>query len=135
MSSLPANEYRLLEQLEAQLQGASAEDIVRAMVCDMFPGRIAAVSAFGPESAVLLHMIALADRSTPVLFLDTEKHFPETESYRDLLIDRLRLTDVRIIRPDAAELMAHDPAGDLATHDPSGCPGTECRRRRRRPSR
>ncbi len=121
MSAISANEFRLLEQLQVQLQGASAEDIVRAMVCDMFPGRIAAVSAFGPESAVLLHMIALADRSTPVVFLDTGKHFPETLAYRDLLVDRLKLTDVRSIGPDAAALNHRDPTGDLWQSDPDAC--------------
>ena len=66
-----------------------------------FAGGIAAVSSFGADSAVLLHMIAQVDRSLPVLFLDTGKHFGETLDYRDALAADLGLTDVRVITPAA----------------------------------
>ena len=77
-----------------------------------FQGRAAVVSSFGAESAVLLHMVAEVDPSTPVIFLDTGKHFWETLGYRAKLIDRLGLTGVRVITPDAADLAA-DPDGTL----------------------
>jgi len=121
MSAIPANEYRQLELLQTKLQGATAEEIVRAMVCEMYPGRIAAVSAFGPESAVLLHMIALADRATPVIFLDTGKHFRETIAYRDMLVERLRLVDVRSVAPDPEALANRDPSGDLWSTNSDAC--------------
>ena len=129
MTQLQTIEEEREVRLEALFQGATAEEIVRGMVCDLFPGRIAAVSAFGPESAVLLHMIALADRSTPVVFLDTGKHFAETRAYRELLIDRLRLTDVRVVTPDAAALSARDPDGDLWQSEADAC----CRLRKVEP--
>ena len=121
MTQLQTVETHQEVRLEALFQGATAEEIVRGMVCDLFPGRIAAVSAFGPESAVLLHMIALADRSTPVVFLDTDKPFEETRAYRKLLIERLRLTDVRVVEPDPAALSARDPNGDLWKSDADAC--------------
>ena len=43
-----------------------------------FAGRIAVVSSFGSQSAVLLAMVADIDPATPVLFLDTGQHFQET---------------------------------------------------------
>jgi phosphoadenosine phosphosulfate reductase len=86
-----------------------------------FAGRAAVVSSFGAESAVLLHMVAEADRATPVIFLDTGKHFWETLSYRAKLIDRLGLTGVRIITPDAADLAAHDPHGTLHQSNADQC--------------
>lgn len=78
-----------------------------------FAGRAAVVSSFGAESAVLLHMVSEVDQATPVIFLDTGKHFWETLSYRAKLIDRLGLTGVRIITPDAKSLAASDPDGTL----------------------
>ena len=78
-----------------------------------FAGRAAVVSSFGAESAVLLHMVSEVDKATPVIFLDTGKHFWETLSYRAMLIDRLGLTGVRSITPDAADLSAQDSAGTL----------------------
>ena len=41
-------------------------------------------------------MIAQVDPAAPVLFLDTGKHFPETLAYRDTLVARFGLTDVRL---------------------------------------
>jgi phosphoadenosine phosphosulfate reductase len=86
-----------------------------------FAGRTAVVSSFGAESAVLLHMVAETDRSTPVIFLDTGKHFWETLSYRAKLIDRLGLQDVRIITPEPADLAAHDPDGTLHARNADQC--------------
>lgn len=86
-----------------------------------FAGRTAVVSSFGAESAVLLHMVSEVDRAAPVIFLDTGKHFWETLTYRARLIDRLGLTGVRIITPEAAELAAGDPDGALHTRNPDQC--------------
>ena len=47
------------------------------------------MSSFGAESVVLLHMVAVVDRSLPVLFLDTEMLFPETLAYQLELTERL----------------------------------------------
>ena len=96
---------------------------------DVFPGRIAAVSSFGAESAVVLHMLAGIDPAVPVIFLDTGKLFPETLAYRDTLVARLGLLDVRSARPDPARLAVTDPNGALWQHDPDRC----CRDRKVEP--
>jgi phosphoadenosine phosphosulfate reductase len=94
-----------------------------------FAGRTALVTSFGAESAVLLHLVAGIDARTPVIFLETGKLFPETLAYRDLLVERLGLEDVRSVAPDAAALLAADPAGDLWRRDPDLC----CRLRKVEP--
>jgi phosphoadenosine phosphosulfate reductase len=71
-------------------------------------------------------MAAQIDRTTPVLFLDTGKLFGETLRYRDRLITRLGLADVRTIQPDAAQLSAADSKGMLWLHGPDSC----CRMRK-----
>lgn len=86
-----------------------------------FKGRAAVVSSFGAESSVLLHMVAEVDPATPVIFLDTGKHFWETLGYRSKLIDRLGLTGVRSITPDSADLAATDPDGMLHKTNPDLC--------------
>lgn len=86
-----------------------------------FAGRAAVVSSFGAESAVLLHMVAEVDKSTPVIFLDTGMHFWETLGYRAKLVDRLGLTGLRIITPDEAELAAADPDGLLHKSNADQC--------------
>lgn len=86
-----------------------------------FPGKIALVSSFGTESAVLLHMVAQIDKNLPIVFLETGKLFTETLNYRDNLISLLGLTDVRSIRPSGAQLAAYDPDGRLWEKDPDLC--------------
>lgn len=97
--------------------------LLERVIGDVFRGRIALVSSFGTESAVLLDMVAAVDRATPVLFLDTGMLFPETLRYRDLLVERLGLTDVRSLRPDDAALRRDDPDAQLWWFDPDRCCG------------
>ena len=103
------------------VEQCSAETVLEAMIHDRFAGKIALVSSFGTESAILLHMIAQIDKATPVIFLDTGKLFPETLAYRDQLVARLGLTDVRAIRPSGKQLAAYDPDGRLWQRDPDLC--------------
>jgi phosphoadenosine phosphosulfate reductase len=106
--------------LNAEFRDASAEAILKA-ARSRFPGRVAVLSSFGTEAAVGLHMMAQIDPATPVLFLDTERHFAPTLSYRDQLAGQLGLTDVRVLTPRDAE--THDPKGDLWRTGPDQCCG------------
>ncbi|MGH6854691.1 MAG: phosphoadenylyl-sulfate reductase [Aestuariivirga sp.] len=100
--------------------GLEGRELLEPLIRD-FKGRLAVVSSFGAESAVLLHMVAEVDKTTPIIFLDTGKLFWETLSYRSKLIDLLGLTDVRSIKPDPADLAAHDPNGLLHKTSTSMC--------------
>lgn len=84
-------------------------------------GRIAVVSSFGADSAVLLALVAEIDPSTPVIFVDTRQHFPETLAYRDALTQQLGLTDVRTVGPREQDLAATDPTAELWRYDPDAC--------------
>ncbi len=100
--------------------------LLRHALTVAFPGRIAVVSSFGAESAVLLALVAEINPATPVLFLETGQHFPETLAYRRQLAAHLGLSDVRDITPDPATLARDDPAGQLWHFDPDAC----CARRK-----
>ncbi len=106
--------------LDAEAQSLSAEAVV-ARAIEEFRGRIALVSSFGAEAAALLHIVARTDRTTPVIFLDTGKHFAQTISYREDLARELGLTDVRDIRPQTEEAAQEDPKGDLWRRDNDAC--------------
>ncbi len=98
-------------------------------MAEAFAGRIALVSSFGTESALLLALAAEIDRAIPVIFLDTGKLFPETLDYRDALIEQLGLTDVRVIRPDPAAISREDAEGGLWRKQADRC----CALRKTRP--
>jgi phosphoadenosine phosphosulfate reductase len=96
-------------------------ELLRPLIGREFKGRIAVVSSFGAESVLVLDLVAAIDPATPVIFLDTGKHFPETLAYRDLLIARLGLRDVRSIGPSPLDLDAEDRDGSLWARDSDRC--------------
>ena len=122
---MPARNQDAVEQRAAELTRRhghlDGSALLRAMIEREFPGRIAVVSSFGAESAAVLGLIAEIDPATPVLFLDTRKHFAETLAYRDALATRLGLADLRVIGPDAAALAEQDSDGWLWQRDPNRC--------------
>jgi phosphoadenosine phosphosulfate reductase len=109
------------ESLNAAHGGLPAEEAIALAVRQLFPGRIALVSSFGAESAVLLHLVATFDRSVPVIFLDTGRLFVETLRYRTQLVERLGLADVRTVQPDPERLLAKDPHRALWMTNPDLC--------------
>jgi phosphoadenosine phosphosulfate reductase len=106
--------------LEARFGRWSPEALVELSM-RRFAGGIAAVSSFGADSAVLLDMIAGIDRSLPVLFLETGKHFGETLDYRDRLVGDLGLTNLQVVTPLASALSEKDADGLLHGKDPDAC--------------
>jgi phosphoadenosine phosphosulfate reductase len=109
-----------LGHLDARLRRAEPQTILEA-ANELFGDRLALVSSFGAESAVLLHMAAQVNPAIPVLFLDTGMLFAQTLDYRKSLAARLGLTDVRDLRPAFQDLAVHDPAQDLWKSDTDAC--------------
>ena len=110
-----------LADLVARYGQLGGQALLEVMIKQVFPGKIAVVSSFGAESAVLLHLVAEVDPTVPVLFLNTGKLFGETLRYRDRLQERLGLTDVRAVGPHPDDLKARDPNGGLWNADPDAC--------------
>lgn len=111
----------LVERLNRATQGGDAEDILRAALDPSLGLKPAILSSFGAEAGVLLSLVARIDPSTPVIFLDTGMHFLQTLTYRKALSERLGLTDVRLVTPDAGERTDLDPRDDLWRSDPDAC--------------
>lgn len=107
--------------LEALYGHLSAQEIIERAAGELFPGELAAVSSFGADSAVLLHLIAEVDRHLPIIFLDTGKHFEETFDYRDALAADFGLTNIQVVTPDEAALARIDPTGKLHETNTDAC--------------
>ena len=73
----------LTESLNKDYGNLPTLELLDVMVNNVFKDNIANVSSFGTEAAMLLALVAEVNKSTPVIFLDTLKHFPETLEYRD----------------------------------------------------
>jgi phosphoadenosine phosphosulfate reductase len=112
-----------LSQLRAAAEGRDAQGVLSLALREFPAGQIAVVSSFGSESAVLLHMVAEIEPTTPILFLNTGKLFGETLRYRDRLQDVLGLTDIRAIGPHPIERRERDRDGVLWSQNPDACCG------------
>ncbi len=126
----PAFVHADADRLNARFEGVSTETMLGDMVPQL-KGRLAIVSSFGAESAVLLHMVAAIDRDLPLIYVNTQKIFGETLAYRDAVAEQLGFTDLRVFRPDPFDLAAADETGLRWSYDPDGC----CELRKVRPLR
>ena len=124
MDRLEQAEYKpyltKLTQLRLSWEGLRGEELIAAAVKE-FGARLAMTSSFGSESVVELHMLSKVSPSTKVIFLDTRKLFGETLRYRDLLQERLGLTNIHSIQPDPADEKKLDPKGALWNSNPDLC--------------
>jgi phosphoadenosine phosphosulfate reductase len=109
------------EELDRALQEASPAEIIAAALRAVGRENLALVSSFGTESAALLKVMADVDPAIPVFFLDTGWLFEETLAYRNTLIAKLGLSDVRSIQPLERDLSRDDPERELWLTDPDAC--------------
>lgn len=107
--------------LSTRLKDLTAEQALKALFETLYPDRACAVSSFGTESVVILHMIAQIDPDAPVVFLDTLKLFPETKEYKNELAIALGLTNVIQLEPSSPDLAADDPDGVLHAENSDLC--------------
>jgi phosphoadenosine phosphosulfate reductase len=108
-------------RLTAKYAGVPTAEMLADLLSGELQGRVAAVSSFGSESAVLLAMVADADKDVPVIFINTQKIFGETLAYRDELAEKLGFTDLRVFRPDPRLLAEKDATSLRWSYDPDGC--------------
>jgi phosphoadenosine phosphosulfate reductase len=109
------------DALNARFDGVGAGEMLKALVAENILGKVAVVSSFGTESAVLLHLVAQADIAMPVVFVDTLRMFPETLDYRDTLISQFGFTNSQTVTPVAEVIAAKDDKGLRWSYDPDGC--------------
>jgi len=109
------------DALTARFVGVDAQTMLTTLFAEGQLGRFAVVSSFGTESAVLLDLVAKADPTVPVIFVDTLKMFPETLAYRDTLVRQLGLQNSMAVEPEPAVIAAKDEKGLRWSYDPDGC--------------
>jgi phosphoadenosine phosphosulfate reductase len=117
----PACDLPPADVLDRALHDASPAEVIATALRTVGRERLALVSSFGTESAALLKVMADVDPAIPVIFLDTGWLFEETLAYRDTLIAKLGLRDVRSVKPSEATLSREDPERELWFSDPDAC--------------
>lgn len=108
-------------ELDHALRDAQPSEVIATALKIVGREHLAVVSSFGTESAALLKVTADVDPAIPVIFLDTGWLFEETLAYRDTLIEKLGLRDVRSIKPSEEALAREDSERDLWFSNPDAC--------------
>jgi phosphoadenosine phosphosulfate reductase len=116
-----AQAARRAKALDEALHRAKPAHVIESALRVVGRDRLALVSSFGTESAALLKVMADVDPAIPVIFLDTGWLFEETLAYRDTLIEKLGLRDVRSIKPAEEALRREDADKELWFSDPDAC--------------
>ena len=101
-----------VERVNTKFEGATPEALLR-WGFEQFAPAITLATSFGPQSIVMMHLIAQLRPETSIFYLDTELLFPETYTLRDQLRDRLGLSFVRVTSHLSVERQAELHGSEL----------------------
>lgn len=110
-----------LSRLQTFYGDLNSAELLHAMITHEFSGKIALFSSFGADSALLIKLVADVDKATPVLFLETGKHFKETLEYVEDIKNYFGLTNLIYLKPDPELLKNTDPKGELWKSNVNRC--------------
>jgi phosphoadenosine phosphosulfate reductase len=103
-----------------RLESKSAQEVLQ-WALEKFGANIALASSFGGEDVVLIDMLAKLDPQTPIFYLDTNKHFPETYETRDRLQERYGISFIQVLPKLTLAEQAERYGDNLWEKDPNRC--------------
>lgn len=99
---------------------ATPEEILTWTTSQFAPDAVLTMS-FQHEGVVIAHMLRGIAADTPILFIDTGYHFPETLAYRDELIARFGFPIRNLTSVMSREEFVATHGDDLYSRDPDLC--------------
>jgi phosphoadenosine phosphosulfate reductase len=109
-----------LDEVNRQLEGASAEDVLRWGVENYFP-RLTMATAFGPEGCAILHMLSQIEPKVRVFNLDTGYQFAETLQLRDRIAEQMGIVVELVGAEDSVREYEAKNGGPVYTAEPDRC--------------
>lgn len=120
LRTLTDDELAQLAEYSAQLESASAEEIIAWAAEHYFP-KLGMATAFGPEGCVIIHYLAKIQPQTYVFNLDTGYQFKETLELRDRIAERYGI-EVEYRRPElTVEEYEQANGGPVYRSNPDKC--------------
>jgi phosphoadenosine phosphosulfate reductase len=113
--------HQAVADLNASLDAAAPEDIVRWALSESALKRVAIASAFQVEGTCLIHMAVQLRPDIPILFLETGFHFAETLAFKERLTEQLGLNVVDLTGDLTVERQTEEYGARLYERDPKLC--------------
>ena len=85
----------MLSEIQERTKNLSCYSLIEYLVNDRFEGKTIVTASLRARSIVVLQMLADINPSTPIVFCHAGTIFPESLEYKQFIIDRLGLTDIR----------------------------------------
>lgn len=96
-------------ELKTACQEMACLDLLTYLIKDKFAGKIAVTASLRARSIIVQQMISEIDPTTPIIYCTAGKLFPESEEYRNMIIDRFGFTNVlKPVGTDEATIHAGD---------------------------
>ena len=82
----------------AELKNACQEmpciNLLEFLIKEKFPGKIAITASLRARSVIVQQMISEIDPATPIIYCSAGKQFPESEEYKQMIVERFGFTNV-----------------------------------------
>jgi len=110
-----------LTELNARLEAAHPEEIIRWTLEESGLARVAVASSFQAEGTVVIHLATKTRPDIPILFLDTGFNFAETLAFKQQLAERFSLNVVDLAGDYTVERQETVFGERLYEGDPEKC--------------
>src|SRR6202171_2503393 len=108
------------DRLAEELESLSPEEALETILAANQNAHVCLTSSFQAEDMVVAHLLRKRVPGSPVLFLDTGYHFPQTYEYRDRMTRQWSLNLVNVL-PAQTVALQESAFGILYRSEPTRC--------------
>lgn len=94
----------LFIDVQNETNGMTTQEMLRYLIKERFPGKIAVTASMRARSVVVLSMVAEIDPATPIVICSPGHQFAESLEYRAAIVKRLGLTNISESRGNETEI-------------------------------
>ena len=98
----------MLFEIQEKTKNLSCFSLLEYLVNDHFKGKTIVSASLRARSIVVLQMVADINPATPIVFCHAGTIYPESVEYKQFIIDKLGLTDIREPQKRESDTMPGD---------------------------
>jgi len=98
----------MLVEIQEKTKNLNCYSLIEYLVNDRFQGKTIVSASLRARSIVVLQMLADIDPATPIVFCHAGTIYPESVEYKQFIVDKLGLTDIREPQKRESDTMPGD---------------------------